>query len=853
MPGDAPTASARTLPERSTLRSFVTELSGARTAESVADRLAEHVTRTNPGSAARVYVLGPGDRCGTCVHARACTTRDRCFHLVGGLGEFAQTPIHADRVPRAGTAWADALAIDGARRTERAPAELAGPGTSASPVTALLAPIRTGDAAVGVVGVRLAGPAGPATDERVGEAAFLAGAAFGAVASRVEEHRRFEQLRLVNDLGRKVNSILNPDLLLRQAVVDIQRTFGYRHVSLFAVDRATRRIQLTAQSTRYERAEPQAVGMDLDQGIVGKAVRSGRTVVVDDVSSEPAYVDWWSDTKSEIAVPVRIAGVVEAVLNVESDIVGAFGESDVVVLETAANQLATAIENARLFGRVRDSEEEYRALVETAPIAVFQLDAAGRIAYANPAFSDLTGYDRTTALSRFADAKDLAAPDDRAAFESARQDAAQGRARHGLEFRAIHADGGVRWVSAELQPLVGDGGARKGVLVLARDISREKELATQLHQSEKLKAMGEMVSGVAHELNNPLSGILGFAQLFLSRPSEQWNRRDMEKIEGNARRCKKIVENLLTFARQSRSERVGSKLNEIIESVLALNEYQFRMDNVEMIRDFDPRVPVLSLDVSRWQQVFINLASNAREAMVESACPVRRITFSTRFRVDEIVVQVRDTGPGIPRHLLGRVFDPFFTTREHGTGLGLGLCYGIVADHGGTIVAEETDAGEGAVITIRLPCATRPDESPTPSERPAARPSEKRAARKALVIDDEQIVRDVVTNVLELHGYEVDTARDSAEAFVHLDAGTAYDVVLTDLRMPGELDGMGIHRRLSTSRPELAKKVVFMTGDIMEHGLFREMETQGLQYVKKPFDIRELARVVNDVAAKDAK
>ncbi len=686
--------------------SFVASLASARTSETTADRLVDHVVRTIPGAHARVYILGPGDRCASCPRARECTTRDRCLHLLGTAGSFAQTPVHADRIPRTGTAWSAALAVDEPVRLALTPAELAAPGTSGAPTLVLVAPIRAGDVTLGVVGVRFPVGAPDDVDERVAEAAFLAGAALDAAASRTEEHRRFEQLQLVSDLGRKVNSILNPDLLLRQAVVDIQRTFGYRHVSLLVVDRATKKIQLKAQSSRYDRAEPSDRSIDLDEGIVGRAVRSGRTVRVDDVSREPDYVNWWSDTKSEVAVPVRIAGVVEAVLNVESDLVGAFGESDVVVLETAANQLAIAIENARLFGRVRESEEEYRALVESAPIAVLQLDADGRVTYANPAFSDLTGYDRTTALSRFAVARELAAPDDRTAFEAARADATAGRARRGLEFRALHADGGVRWVSAEFQPLVAEGGARKGVLVLARNISREKELANQLHQSEKLKAMGEMVSGVAHELNNPLSGILGFAQLFLSRPSEQWSRRDMEKIEGNARRCKKIVENLLTFARQSRSERVPANLNEVIESVISLNEYQFRMDNVEMVRDFDSRVPAIPLDVSRWQQVFINLASNAREAMVDASCAVRRVTFSSRLKGGEIVVQVLDTGPGIPRHLRGRVFDPFFTTKEHGTGLGLGLCYGIVADHGGSIVAEDNEPG-----------ARRDDHDPRPVRR----------------------------------------------------------------------------------------------------------------------------------------
>jgi two-component system NtrC family sensor kinase len=835
-----------------TLARLAARLGEAADVEAVGQRLADHGAALVADGAARVWVLGPGDRCATCPRAKDCPSKERCFHLIGGTGAFSQPPGHADRVPIAGTSWGEALAATEARRLSLAPPELAAPGTVRGDATAVVAPLRIDGKASGVVGLRLAEGTPEETvaavAEGLSEAALLAAAAIGAASARAVERRRFEELLLVSDLGRKVNSILNLDLLLRQAVVDIQRTFGYRHVTFFMLDARSKRIQLKAQSSRYENSDARSSSIALTEGVVGRVARSGRTVRVDDVSGEPDYVNWWPDTKSEVAVPVRIGGLVEGVINVESDRVGAFGESDVVVLETAANQLAIAIENARLFGRVKESEEEYRTLVESSPNAILQLDVTGRLVYGNPAVSDLTGIDKGAVLSRFAHGADLAIPEDRERLAAAVARAIEGHPQRSVEFRTAHADGRPRWIAAEFQPLVGEAGGRKGVLLLARNITREKELQSQLHQSEKLKAMGEMVSGVAHELNNPLSGILGYAQLYLSRPPEQWPRRDMEKIEVNARRCKRIVENLLTFARQSRTEKQPTNLNEVIESVVALNEYQFRMDNVELARDFDARLPQLPLDISRWQQVFINLATNAREAMVEAKSPVRRITFSTRLRGDEIVVRVEDTGPGIARDHLGRVFEPFFTTKQHGTGLGLGLCFGIVTEHGGTITAD-SEPGRGAVFTIRLPRAGAEPPPPTPSPEPKERSALAGAGLRALVVDDEQVVRDVVTHVLELHGYEVDTAGDSTEA---LDRASqrSYDVVLTDLRMPGELDGMGLHERIATTNPALARRFVFMTGDIMEHGMFRDIEQMGLSYVKKPFDIRELARVVNALTGK---
>jgi two-component system NtrC family sensor kinase len=320
----------------------------------------------------------------------------------------------------------------------------------------------------------------------------------------------------------------------------------------------------------------------------------------------------------------------------------------------------------------------------------------------------------------------------------------------------------------------------------------------------------------------------------------------MGKIEANARRCKKIVENLLAFARQSRSERQPAGINDVLESVLALNEYPFRLDGVEIVRDLDRRIPQVPLDVSRWQQVFINLATNAREAMVGARSPTRRITFTTRLRDDAIEVRVEDTGPGIPPEHLGRVFEPFFTTKPNGTGLGLGLCYGIVTDHGGTITAA-SEPGRGTTFTIRVPKPAEAMQPPSPAPKAeGARPALAGTGLRALVVDDEQVVREVVRNVLELHGYEVEEAPDAAGALERLET-RAYDVLLTDLRMPGELDGMGLARRLLETHPALARRLVFLTGDIMEHGAFHEIEALGLAYVKKPFDIRELARVVNDL------
>jgi CheY-like chemotaxis protein len=381
-------------------------------------------------------------------------------------------------------------------------------------------------------------------------------------------------------------------------------------------------------------------------------------------------------------------------------------------------------------------------------------------------------------------------------------------------------------------------------MVLARSVARERELQTKLTQSEKLGAIGSLVSGVAHELNNPLAGILGFAQLLLSRPPETWARGDIEKIERNARRCQRIVENLLTFARQSRMTKRRANLNEVIDSVVALNEYQFAMDNVKVERDLDPRVPTFPVDVNRWQQVFVNLAGNAHQALVAARSKDRVIRFQTRLRGRELVIRVSDSGPGVPEHLRARIFEPFFTTKDNGTGLGLGICFGIVRDHGGSIELE-TGHEVGAHFRIVVPLTDGVEAEAPPPRTPSL--STAGAGRRVLVVDDDASVCDVVVRTLENHGYLVEVAQDGQDALERA-RRDVYDVLLTDVRMPGDLDGLALYDALRESAPTVAERLVFMTGNLMDDPTMGRLETLKVRCIEKPFDIHHLAAVVGEVA-----
>ena len=837
---------------------FAARLAEATDVSTAAEQLAEFlrlwVIDGGPpeGAAVRVYIHGQGDRCATCSRRATCPTQDTCLHLSASMGGIDSPPAHDQRIPRVGTVWGEVFGGDGDEQSGAIPPELAPPDDVTEPVEALLVRMESGGETVGLVGIRGRRARLKALRPTVRVAAFLTASAIRLLRSLGTSNRRFEQLLLVNELGRKVNSILNDELLLRQAAVDIHRTFGFHNVMIFMVDEDRTHLELKAQASTYAAPPATQTRVELGEGVVGRVYRTGRTEIVDDVARESDYLSWYSDTKSEMAVSIQNGGVVEGVLNIESDRTGAFGPSDRLVLETVANQLAIAIENARLFSMVKEREDRYRTLVESSPGSVLHLDAEGRVIYANPAVSDMTGFEKSHILSRLGSLEDLALESDRTKLREAISAALRGVPCRDLEFHISHADGGVRWLTASLQPLIGEHGDPKGVVVLARDQTLEKELQDRLNQSEKLSAIGTLVSGVAHELNNPLAGVLGFAQLLLARPTEEWARSDVEKIEQNARRCQRIVENLLAFARQSRMTKRRANINEVIESVLNLNEYQFRMDNVEITRDFDAAIPAFPIDVHRWQQVFINLASNAHQALVQSKAAVKRIHFETRLNGPTVLIRVQDTGPGIPEALRNRIFEPFFTTKESGTGLGLGICFGIIEEHGGTIALDPA-VEDGTAFVIEVP---RDSEAHVLPERPAPAgemPTDVGSGKHVLVVDDDLHICDVVTRLLQSHLYRTTVANDARSALDKISGNGDFDVVLTDVRMPGELDGIGLYDELRRVRPDLARRFIFMTGNLLDTRTMDRLGRLAVRCIEKPFDIHELARVVNDVSALGGK
>jgi signal transduction histidine kinase len=419
--------------------------------------------------------------------------------------------------------------------------------------------------------------------------------------------------------------------------------------------------------------------------------------------------------------------------------------------------------------------------------------------------------------------------------------------------RLRRADGNAVWVelTANADPPAGDHTVR--VEALLRDVSERKKLDDetrdiyhQLLQAEKMAALGQTVSGVAHELNNPLATILSWAERLSQRQSlEEPVRRGLETILSESERAARIVRNLLTFARKRQTTRAMVDINHVARETLALRAYEQRVTNVDVIDALAAGLPHVFADGHQVQQVLLNLVINAEQAMLAAN---GRGTLVVRTwhaaDLDTVIVEVNDDGPGIPDDLQPKIFDPFFTTKEvgKGTGLGLTVAYAIVHEHGGRIRLESRP-NKGASFYVELPVSGAKAPAPAPRVRVDVSAATV-AGASILVVEDEAQLASAVIDALRDAGYLVQHAADGEEALEKVQA-EPFDLVICDLKMP-RVDGMAFYRMLSAAVPRLSKRVIFVTGDVAGTDAESFLEESGCRWLAKPFRLGDLLRAVRE-------
>jgi two-component system NtrC family sensor kinase len=389
-------------------------------------------------------------------------------------------------------------------------------------------------------------------------------------------------------------------------------------------------------------------------------------------------------------------------------------------------------------------------------------------------------------------------------------------------------------------------------LAVERDVAEKKRSAEAfaqqreaLHQREKLAALGSLLAGVAHELNNPLSVVVARA-VMLEEQGAPATRAAAQKIRTAAERCARIVRTFLAMARQQPPERGPVQVNEVVTAALDMTAYAVRTSNIEVAVDLAGDIPTILADPDQLHQVLLNLFVNAQQ-ILQDRPGKRRIRVASRHDRDAGVIRivVADNGPGIPEHLRKRVFEPYFTTKPTGmgTGVGLAVSHGIVAAHDGTLTLDCPEMG-GAVFTITLPvCAAGVGHAEVGTS-----PEESADRRRILIVDDEAEIREILAEILTQHRVAaVSSGREALERM----AAERYDVILTDIRMP-DLDGRTLYREIERRWPEQASRVVFVTGDSLASALHEFASEVGRPVIEKPFVPVDVRRVVAEIAAQDA-
>jgi len=674
----------------------------------------------------------------------------------------------------------------------------------------------------------------------------ILGISWTGAGLREQAHKLSDDLIAVHEVNKIISQSLDHQDIIRRIVIEGRRLVKTRHCHLFLLD--DRQNRLVGSASTLEAGiniREVTIGLAEDSNAV-RALIEKRVIHADDMSAlEPAGASGMKGLQWRAAIyaPLIAKDQAVGVLICSNETAGnAFTREEISRAETLAHQAAIALENARLFQVVSRSQKEWETTFDAMQDCVSVHDTSGKIIRANVALARRL---KTTPPKMIGKCCGEIYNPDQLNFGPCRHMELLQSENLLVEEIELGVMGGTFQVS--VSPWYDKNNRLAGSIHVAKDVSNETLLRQQLIQSEKLSAIGELISGIAHELNNPLTGVMGYSQLLQLRKDLDDRARDsLLKINNLALRCQKIVQNLLSFARKQKPERTLSNVNEILERTVELRNYEFSVNNIQIVRELDRNLPRTIADSHQLQQVFLNIITNAEHAMLQ-ACGRGRLTIRSRADLpnSRIVVEISDDGPGIPEAHLSKIFDPFFTTKEvgKGTGLGLSLAYGIIKEHGGNIYALSRQ-GEGATFVVELPIISKlPDTKLFPDPMPQALEFENIVRnKKALIVDDEKYILDFFVEILRMFPIQVDTACDGRVAMEKL-SRTDYDIIITDFKMP-QMNGRELYEWIKENRHHLAMRIIFITGDTIsgETRLFFE-HTCNL-YLAKPFKIEEVKEVI---------
>src|SRR5881394_3088154 len=658
-----------------------------------------------------------------------------------------------------------------------------------------------------------------------------------------ELNRRLSELFSLQELSYVLSDSLELDHIVAQVVRYAVRFLDAQGALLALLGEAPKDPLLVAAA---EGTLAQLRGQRIqreDSGLIARSTRHEHLELVrnsgDDAAAgaEPTAIANGFEAAAAAAVPLRSHGSVIGTLIITDPREGVFVPEDIRLLSTLATHAAIVIANARFFEMVRRAKEQWETAFDALSEGIAVVDDEGHVRRSNRALASLLGMPLHNVVGARLGEALLGKPGVLHELLAATR---RNERPAPLVARSERLNRTVR-VNAARIPCAA---TEQSTVVMVEDVTEQQAIETQLVQSEKLAAVGQLVSGVAHELNNPLTSIAGLSEFLLEQKElGKKDRGHLQVIHEQAERAGRIVRNLLTFARKGSAERVLVDLNDVIRRTLQLTAYDLKMKDVTVERELSGALPEVFGDRHGLQQVVLNLVSNAAQAVSENPRErMREITISTWFD-GQVHLRVADTGPGISDEIAPSIFTPFFTTKEpgKGTGLGLSITYSIVESHGGQITLEPRTARGGAAFRVDFPPApadaVRPELTPAHgTPLPDAAPTVKRSI---LLVDADPAVQRTIKALFARDGHEVTVAGDPQHALDLAQRG-GFDLVIADARaMAPEKRGTLLAEELVSRLPALRERIIVATGDVRP-ATEETLARLGVRYVRKPFNLRDL-------------
>lgn len=655
-----------------------------------------------------------------------------------------------------------------------------------------------------------------------------------------ETKKRVDELTLLYEIMKISASSLNLDQMLREVTHCLNDFFKFEAFGMALLDEKTKKLIIHPSFLGHPVKEIESMDLGLGRGITGWVAERGEPLLVNDVRKDSRYLLYDETIHSELCIPLKVGPKVIGVLDAQSRALNAFSEDHLRLLSIIGGQLAILIENLRLYEGIKQSEEKYRTVIEGAHEGICVIGMDNRFKYVNRREAELQGLPQEKLVGMdfrdFLDEKSKQFMDERFTRRGNKE-----KLPPRFELNILRKDGEIRNVEVHAR-VIKDSTGETDYVVFSKDITEKKKMEEQLLQAEKLRALAEMASGVAHDFNNALAAILGNTQLLLFSIQDEELKETLKTIEKVAKDSAQTVRRLQDFTRKKVHEELFQvDINSVIRDTIEMtkpkwkDEVQKRGSHIEIVLRVEEVPPVLGTS-SELREVMTNMILNAIEAMPEGG----RIEIRTFQRREKVLIQISDSGMGIVEDIRKKIFEPFFTTKPFtNTGLGLSMSYGIIRRFGGEIEVQ-SEVGKGTTFTIVLPIEKGLKEETSPPCSP-----KKGKEARILVIDDEEFVRNVLSRTLAQFHHQVTLAEDG-EKGIQLFREKKFDMVLTDLGMPG-MSGWEVCRVIKSLSPETPVGMITGWGTEISRS---KMEEYGLDFlISKPFDFNQVLNVVAETMA----